>query len=32
LKEENILYPLIDRQVSVADREAVFARMRAEMA
>jgi len=29
-KEENILYPLIDRQVSVTDREAVFARMRAE--
>ncbi len=29
-KEENILYPLIDRQVSVAEREAVFARMRAE--
>ncbi len=29
-KEENILYPLIDRQVSVADREAVFARMHAE--
>lgn len=30
LKEETILYPLIDRQVSAADREAVFARMRAE--
>jgi iron-sulfur cluster repair protein YtfE (RIC family) len=30
MKEENILYPLIDRQVSAADREAVFARMRAE--
>lgn len=29
-KEENILYPMIDRQVSAADREAVFARMRAE--
>jgi iron-sulfur cluster repair protein YtfE (RIC family) len=30
LKEENILYPLIDRQVSAADREAVFARMLAQ--
>jgi iron-sulfur cluster repair protein YtfE (RIC family) len=30
MKEENILYPLIDRQVSAADRDAVFARMRAE--
>ncbi len=30
LKEETILYPLIDRQVSAADREAVFARMRTE--
>jgi iron-sulfur cluster repair protein YtfE (RIC family) len=29
-KEEHILYPMIDQQVSVADREAVFARMRAE--
>lgn len=32
MKEENILYPLIDRQVSADDREAVFARMRAETA
>jgi hemerythrin-like domain-containing protein len=30
MKEENILYPLIDRQVTPADRDAVFARMRAE--
>jgi hemerythrin-like domain-containing protein len=29
-KEEHILYPLIDRQVSAEDRESVFARMRAE--
>lgn len=29
-KEEHILYPMIDRQVSAADREAVFARMREE--
>ena len=32
LKEENILYPMIDRQASAADREAVFARMRVELA
>ena len=30
LKEEHVLYPMIDRQVSAADRESVFARMRAE--
>jgi iron-sulfur cluster repair protein YtfE (RIC family) len=30
VKEEHILYPMIDRQISVADTEAVFARMRAE--
>lgn len=29
-KEENVLYPMIDRSVSAEDREAVFARMRAE--
>lgn len=32
MKEENILYPLIDRQISAADREALFTRMRAEIA
>ncbi|HVW03785.1 MAG TPA: hemerythrin domain-containing protein [Vicinamibacterales bacterium] len=30
VKEEHILYPMIDKQISVADRKAVFARMRAE--
>jgi iron-sulfur cluster repair protein YtfE (RIC family) len=29
-KEEQILYPMIDKQISAVDREAVFARMRAE--
>jgi iron-sulfur cluster repair protein YtfE (RIC family) len=29
-KEEHILYPMIDKQISVVDREALFARMRAE--
>jgi hemerythrin-like domain-containing protein len=29
-KEEHILYPMIDKQISVVDREAVFAQMRAE--
>jgi hemerythrin-like domain-containing protein len=29
-KEEQILYPMIDKQISVSDREAVFAQMHAE--